>query len=136
MPDPLLILSAMGVAFAAAGILLVLIGWSRRRAVSALFDAGWTLGIGAGFFLGCWVLGIRPHWPPRDDQDRLLALVFPAVMLVELLAVVPQVPRWLVWPLRLALLAGAARVLLHGTQLYHRLAPGQGRASGRHPWPG
>ena len=45
--------------------------------------------MGAGFFLGCWVLGIRPHWPPREDLDRLLALVLPAVMVVELLAAFP-----------------------------------------------
>ena len=35
--------------------------------------------------------------------------------LIELLAAFPRVPRWLVWPLRLALLAGAGRVLLDGT---------------------
>ena len=35
--------------------------------------------------------------------------------MVELLAAFPKVPRWLIWPLRLVIVAGGARVLLHGT---------------------
>ena len=76
---------------------------------------GWTMGIGVGFFVGCWVLGIRPHWLPREDLDRLLIVVLPAVVVVELMAVFPQTPRWLVWLFRLALVMSNGRVLLHGT---------------------
>ena len=115
MPDPVLMLTAMGIAFAVSAVLLGIIGWPRRQAWSTSFDAGWVVGVAVGFFLGCWALGSRPHWPPRDDQERLLALVFPAVVVVELLAAFPKVPRWLIWPLRVVIVVGGARVLLHGT---------------------
>ena len=73
------------------------------------------LGTGAGFSLGCCMLGKIPHWPPVEDQDRLLLLVLPAVIVVELLGALPKVSRWIIWPLRVALAAGVAPVLLHGT---------------------
>ena len=41
--------------------------------------------------------------------------MIPAVLGVELLAAFPKVPRWLIWPLRLVIVAGGARVLLHGS---------------------
>ena len=44
------------------------------------------------------------------------------MLVVELLAAFPKIPRWLVWPLRLALVAGGARVLLHGTSYITDLA--------------
>ena len=115
MPDPVLIVTAMGVAAAAAAVLLLICGWPWRAARPFWVDAGWVLGVGGGFFIGCWVLGIRPHWPPREDLDRLMALVLPAVMVVELLAAFPRVPRWLIWPLRAAVVASGAAVLLHGS---------------------
>ncbi len=115
MPDPVLMLTAMGIAFAVSAALLGIFGWRGRQAWPTSFDAGRVIGVAVGFVLGCWVLGNRAHWPPRDDQERLLALVFPAAVLVELLAVFPKVPRWLIWPLRFVIVAGGARVLLHGT---------------------
>ena len=115
MPDPILIVTAMSVALGVSGALSAIIGWPWRRAQTTLYDAGWILGIGIGFCAGCWVLDIRPHWPPRQDLDRLLVMVVPAAIAVELLAVLPQAPRWVVWTVRLAVIAGTARVLLHGT---------------------
>ena len=115
MPDPVVIATALGVAAAAAAVLVLICGWPWRAARRPRFDAGWALGVGAGFFLGCWALGIRPHWPPREDQDRLLGLVLPAVVVVELLAAFPRVPRWLVLPLRSAVAASGAGILLYGS---------------------
>jgi hypothetical protein len=115
MPDPVVIVTAMGMAAAASLVVLLIFGWPRRAARPPWFDAGWVLGLGVGFFLGCWLLGIRPTWPLQQDLDRLLALVFPAVMAVELLAAFPKVPRWLVWSLRLAVAAVSAPLLLHGS---------------------
>jgi hypothetical protein len=135
VPDPLLILGAMGVAFAVAGVIAGLVGWPRQHAHAAWLGAGWILGIAVGFLLGCWMLGVRPHWPPRDDQDRLLALVVPAALVIELLAVFPTVPRWLVWPLRVALLAAGTRVLLHGTSYITDVAgPGTSEWSSSLAW--
>ena len=50
------------------------------------------LGLAAGFYLGCWILKLRPHWPPREDLDRLLLVVLPVAMATESLAVLPRVP--------------------------------------------
>ncbi len=115
MPDPMLIMIAMGVSVVVSAVSLAIIGLGYRPVRASLCDAGWTLGIGLGFFVGCWVLGIRPHWRPREDLDRLLVVVLPAVIVVELMGAFPRVPRWLVWLFRLGLVAGSARVLLHGT---------------------
>jgi hypothetical protein len=123
MPEPVLILTAMGIAVAASALIFVICGWRWRRAAGPPWlNAGWVLGVGFGLLLGCWALRIRPHWPPSEVIDRLLGLVLPAVLVVELLAVFPKVPRWLVWTLRLALVAGSARVLLQGTSYITDLA--------------
>jgi hypothetical protein len=76
---------------------------------------GWVVGLGAGYYLGCWLLEIRPRWPIREDLDRLLMLVIPALLLVELLGAIPRLPRWPTWALRLGVAALGARVLLHGS---------------------
>jgi hypothetical protein len=88
------------------------------------------LGVAAGFVLGCLILGIRPQWPFRQDQDRLLGLVFPAIVAVELLAVFSKVPRWLIWFLRLVVVIGCVPVLLHGSSYVTDLA-----GPGTREWP-
>ncbi len=114
MPDPISILKMIAAAAVAAAVVLVLIGWRGRKTGSAGVDFGWVLGTGAGFLLGCCVQGKFPHWPPAEDQDRLIFLVFPAVVIVELLAAA-RLSRWVVWPLRIALAAAVAPVLLYGS---------------------
>src|SRR5260370_2976106 len=49
-----------------------------RTAVSGV------LSVSVGFVAGCWWLGVRPHWPPLEDQDRLLLILLPAVIVVEI----------------------------------------------------
>jgi len=118
MPDPISMAEAMGLAFLATALVLGLCTWwSRRRNAqpSPWIDSGWVLGIAAGSYLGCWLLGAWPHWPPREDFDRWLAILIPAVLVVELLAAWPKVPGWLAWALRLAIVGCGARVLLHGS---------------------
>jgi hypothetical protein len=114
-PAPVLPLEALAAAAAMAAVVLLLCGWSWRGPGTARVAAGWTLGVGLGFYLGCRMLQRWPHWPPREDQDRFLILLMPAVFGVELLAAFPRISRRLIWPLRLAIAAGAARVLLHGS---------------------
>jgi hypothetical protein len=77
--------------------------------------ARWVVGLGAGYYLGCGMLEIRPRWPIREDLDRLLVLVIPAVLLAELLGAIPRLPRWLIWALRVVVAGLGARVLLHGS---------------------
>jgi len=135
MPDPVLILSAMGVAGLAAAALLLGCAWPWRAPRTGKVRAGWALGVGVGFFLGCLALGIRPHWPPREDLDRLLALVVPAVVAVEVLAALAKVPRSIVWFLRLVISAGTARVLLHGSSYITDMAgPGSSEWSSFETW--
>jgi hypothetical protein len=115
MPDPITIMTAVGAALVAAAFLVVCFGWPGRKGRTPAVDFGWVLGTGAGFLLGCCMLSKIPHWPPVVDQDRLLFLVLPAVVVVELLATLPKFSRWFIWPLRVALAAGVAPVLLHGS---------------------
>jgi hypothetical protein len=113
MPDPLLILKAcLAAALLAAAVLLfgARIGGKSHSAWRA---ASGALGTGLGFFVGCLLLGLRPHWPPQEDQDRLLLVVIPAVIGVELVAAFTERLWWLGWFLRLVVAGSVARVLLH-----------------------
>jgi hypothetical protein len=105
MPDPIVMAQATGAALVVAALVLA----ARSP------DARWVVGLGAGYYLGCWMLEIRPQWPIREDLDRLLVLMIPAVLLVELLGAIPLLPRWLIWALRIAVAGLGTRVLLHGS---------------------
>jgi hypothetical protein len=113
MGDPISILLAMAVAAAVAAA-FVLLGGVPWRAPSPTRGAiAWALGIGVGFIAGSRVFG---EWRPlAEDQGRLLFLVVPAAMLVDMLAVLPRMPPWIVVGLRLLVCAFATRVLLDGT---------------------
>jgi hypothetical protein len=113
MPDPVLILEALAAAAVTAAAVLLLCGWPWRSPRPTRVSVGCVLGVGLGFYAGCGWLGLRPHWPPREDQDRLLLLLFPALLGVELLAALSGRLRWLEWLPRLVVVVAAARVLLH-----------------------
>jgi hypothetical protein len=105
----------MGAAAIAAAVILSIFGWPWRLTHVTQVRVGWILGVGVGFFLGCWFLDLWPRWPPGEDRDRLLALVLPSVLGVELLACFAQVPQWLTGLLRLVVVGATGRVLLHGS---------------------
>ena len=116
MPDPILMMKAAVASAALAAVIGLLCGWPWRTSRPALASAGCVLGAGLGLALGCWLLDVRPHWPPREDQDRLFFLVLPAVVVIEALGTfLRKTP--VIWALRLALAASAGRVLLHGSTL-------------------
>ena len=128
MPDPIIILSAMAAAAAVAGVVLLLFGWPwgasgrRSQGPSHIASAGAVVGVGLGFAAGCWLLGTRTHWPPREDQDRFLLILLPAIIGVEVVAVFAgRAPKFM-WPLRLIIAAFAGRILLHNTSFITDLA--------------
>jgi hypothetical protein len=96
---------------------------ARRLSRPALVCAGAVGALGLGVYAGSGYLpGSRLHWPPSDDQGRLLLTLFPASILVELLGAIPRT-RWPAWLLRLAIAANAAPVLLYGS-VYLTQEPG------------
>ena len=111
---PLTNLVATGSAAVAAS-LIVLIAARKAPERSFRLSAAWTLAVAIGFALGSYLIGVRPEWPPRDDQDRLLLVVVPAALVVELLAAAPRVPGWLAWLLRCVVAFAALPALLYGT---------------------
>jgi hypothetical protein len=78
--------------------------------------------VGLGLVVGCGGLGVRPHWPPREDQDRLLLLLLPAALAVEIAAAFPGRLARLAWPLRLVMAVGAAPLLLYNSSYLADLA--------------
>jgi hypothetical protein len=125
MPDPLQILEAMALAGGAAAVVLLLFRWTWRSPHPARAAVGEVLGIGVGFALGCWWLGVRPHWPPREDLDRFLEILLPAVGAVEIVIALLRRPASIDWALRFLVAAGAAPVLLYGS-IYLADAAGPG----------
>lgn len=132
MPDPLLLLKALAVALGASA----LAGAVGRR-VSGGRPSGWvwSLAIGTGAYLGLAVLGIRPRWPIREDQHRLLGLVLPAILLIEAAGDLIRPPRWLARLGRLASSLAVAPALLYGSVYVADLAgPGSAEWSPARRW--
>src|SRR3954454_5324433 len=80
MPDPMQILEAVSTAAVMAGAVLLLCVWPWRTPRPARASVGCVLGVGLGLFSGCRLLGVWPHWPPQEDQDRFLLVLLPAVL--------------------------------------------------------
>ncbi len=115
MPDPLQIVAAMALAFALAALALLAWSWLWSSPGSTRRPIGEVIAVGIGFAAGCWWLGAQPHWPPREDLDRLLLIVLPAAGAVEI-AVALLGPRWWIcWSLRLVVMAAAAPIVLYGS---------------------
>src|SRR6478752_3895357 len=98
MPDPIRILGAIAAAAVTAAAvfsLLRLLRWQSPTVAAC----GLIAGAGLGYAAGCAWLGVKPHWPPREDQDRLLLILIPAAAAVELTAAAAG--RW-AWLPRLA----------------------------------
>ena len=117
MPDPVVLLRvtavSAAVAAAVAFLLPLLAGRLWRSPVRTPVVLGQALGAGAAFFVGALLLDVSFQWPPKEDRDRFLLLLLPAVVLVESVAAFFPTRWWLVWLLRLPVAAGAARILLH-----------------------
>jgi hypothetical protein len=114
MPEPLLYLQSLGAATLASAVcVLVLAGW--RAAGSGRLNAACTLGGCLGIAAGCLFLRWRLVWPPASALDRVVTLVIPAALSIELVASRPGVGSALPRVLRVIFVAAAPLVLLHGS---------------------
>ena len=93
MPDPLLYLKAMVSAAIVSAMLVLVMAGMRRSASAAWLNLVCALAIGLGLALGYFMLSWRLVWPPVSALDRLLAIVFPAALAIELIAGFPRLPR-------------------------------------------
>ena len=115
MPEPLLYWKAMGIA-AAASVVVVLVMLALSRSINETrLNVACVFGIGIGLVIGNAVLALNLSWPPRSGLDRLLMIVVPAVLGVELIAGFNRVPRIAAWLLRISLSLATPRILLNGS---------------------
>ena len=115
MPDPKLYLLAMA-SSVIASLLLVLVTLAVARPASATrLNIASILGIGFGLVVGYNVLSLRLAWPPANGLARLLLIIVPSAIGVELIAGFPYIPRSVAWLMRICLAAAAPRILLHGS---------------------
>ncbi|SFJ46626.1 hypothetical protein [Planctomicrobium piriforme] len=109
MPDPVRIAAAVLVAGLVAGFVTLIAGRVRSANIRSAVA---VLGVVIGFYLGCLCLGVKLHWPPREDQDRFLWLLVPLAITMELIAL--RCGRWQ-WLPRLLTAGVAGWILLHGS---------------------
>ena len=115
MPDPRLYLQSVA-ASAIVGVTCVLAMAARGRPASGTgLNSACVLGMILGLASGYGVLGWQWIWPPMNGLDRLLTIVMPATLGIELVAGSLSVPRRVVWILRASLAATIPRILLHGS---------------------
>lgn len=119
MPDFVSFLQAMGAAALASACAVLLAGCLRRPAGSAWGSSVCILGICVGVAVGGRMLELEPAWPPRSALDRLLLIVLPTIVAIELLAGMRLVSNWLAWVLRMSLAAAVGRILLHGSVYFN-----------------
>ncbi len=113
---------------AVAGVLILIGSWPWRTPRAIRSRIAGVLGVGAGWFVGCWRLGLRPDWPPREDLDRLLIALLPALVCAEVVAAALPQRRWIVWPLRGIVACAVTPVLLHQSIYLAELAGPGSRA--------
>src|SRR5262245_29702924 len=101
---------ALAAAITAVAVLLTGLPWRSPR--WGIATAGSVLGVALGFGISSWWLGIRATWPPKEATDRLLLVVLPIVIGVELVGAAAGKFRWVVWLLRMVVAAFAARILV------------------------
>jgi hypothetical protein len=116
MPDPMMIATVAGLAF----LVCILIGLTGIRVGN---QRVWTIlamiAVCSGLYSGRALLhhfGVVSalKWPPQEDQQRLLILLLPATIVIELFTAYLQRP-WITFLFRLVISALALPTLLYGT---------------------
>lgn len=120
MPDLLLFFKAFVFSVSASAVTVLASTFLRGRGepTSAAAPRGSVillLGFLIGAMTGFAILKFQWVWPPSNALNRFIELILPAIIVVELLACLPQMPRSGRWLLRGIVAAAAGRVLLHGS---------------------
>lgn len=125
MPEPLLYLKAMGAAAIVSAAFVLTVAMMRWRLDSTSRgltseNPAWqklmcVVGVGAALAVGCNLLSIRLTWPPSNALDRLVVVVIPTALAIEMLASFGRVTHWTAWSLRVFLALAIPRILLHGS---------------------
>ncbi|APZ92944.1 hypothetical protein [Fuerstiella marisgermanici] len=115
MPEPLLYVKAMGAAGFVSALFVLAMAALRRTDSTTRWNLASVPAIGLGLTVGYFVLSLQPALPPVNALDRLLAIIFPAALSVELVAGFQKTPQWAAWLLRMVLVAMIPRILLHGS---------------------
>jgi len=108
--EPITVLEAL-----TAAALVSALSWAAGRWAGLGAGWAWSLAVGLGFYLGLAILGVRPRWPIREDQDRFLELLLPAILAVEAV-------RRLQFSWRLVMATAVAPAILHGSSYVVDLA--------------
>lgn len=125
---PVVVLEAL-----TAAVLASALGWAAVRRAGRGTCWVWCLAVGLGFYLGLAILGVRPRWPIREDQDRFLGLVLPGTLLAEAVCRTLRLPTRLGFAARLVAATAVAPLLLHGSSYIVDHA-GPGSAEWPPPW--
>lgn len=115
MPDLLQYVSATALAAGVSAVVALLAGAPRAPASAARGKAVCALAMAAGMAAGWCVLRLPVSWPPASGLSRLLTIVLPLALAIELMSAGFTLQRWLAWCGRLALAMSAGRILLHGS---------------------
>lgn len=130
MPDEDLFGKAFLASAGIAALVMLLVTFPRKAISTWKLQVGWVLGIGLGFGFGFAIISNQINdtlrWPPGDARGRLMLWILPALLAIESLAVIPRLPSWVVWGLRLLLAASVAPVLLFDSrEMTTEWSPGQ-----------
>jgi len=115
MPEPLLYMKAMGVAGIASTAFVLAICLLRRSVNTNWLNTACVVGIGVGLTIGYALLSLNLSWPPTSGLDRLLTIVVPVTLGIELIVGFGRVPRAVAWVLRVGLSLAIPRILLHNS---------------------
>ena len=116
MPEPLLYIKAMGIAAIVSALFVFSFArWGHAKNDSAMLNKFCVFGIGLGLTAALYVLRLNLTWPPANGLDRLLSIVVPITLFVELLGGFKRTPEWLVWCLRFGIALLIPRILLHNS---------------------
>ena len=113
MPDPFQYLLAIAVAAGASALVALAFGGLKSGARTARTQAAIVLAMAAGLASGAYILRLQISWPPVNGLSRLLTIMLPFALAIEVLSSFSIVPPWFAWCWRLALAASAGRILLH-----------------------